>query len=198
MLQKELYEIELAGGTHILMRSDFGFDNKNSKPNLAQVRRLGRGVDFVKEGDFVLCHHNAFNRENQGYIYGDLDMRDSDGLSLFSLEKDLIWLTVTEDGKTHPLPEYMTVERLEKKVDTTLIEIPDSVRKTDMNLFKVVEAGSLCEFVNPGDLVLCEKHSDVTIRFTWNKKVSQAIRVMYRDVLAILPQNSECYNHALS
>lgn len=186
LTQKEQYDYELAEGIDIVMRQDYGFDNKVAKPVLARVVKSTKGYEMLQQGDMVLCHHNTFVMEQYpGYMLGSLEEKDSNGHNLFVIDPSMIYLKF-DPYTLHasPLPGNMIVERVEKKIDTFLI-IPDSAKKTDPNIFKVIEPGPGCD-IEAGEIIYCYKHSDVEVHFNYQKKIFKVIRVRYTDVLGII------------
>lgn len=197
--QKEDYLLDLGGGAKIWMRQNYGFDNRTKAPVLARVVSTPSGVNYLESGDFVACHHISFNRAvvaGSDYMYGSLGVKDENGWELFSLELPMIWFKVNMDGSVASMPGFLTVERLTKKVDTALI-VPDIAVKTEDYLFRVSEVGPDCSLVNPQDLILCLKHSDLEVNFTWNLAQHTVYRVKYDDVVAIYPKNCAAYESVM-
>jgi co-chaperonin GroES (HSP10) len=186
LTQKEEYDYQLAEGIDIVMRQDYGFDNKVAKPVLARVVQSAPGY-ALQPGDAVLCHHNTFVMEQYpGYMLGSLEEKDEYGHSLFVIDPSMIYLKLdTDTQQVQPLPGNLIVERVEKKIDTFLI-VPDSAKKTDPNIFRVIQAGPECDSVQNGDIIFCYKHSDIEVHFNYNKKIYKVIRVRYTDVLGIV------------
>lgn len=195
--QKDDYLITLPSGVQIWMRSNYGFDGKQTKPVLAKVYSVPDDVKDLTAGDFVLAHYNTFKRYvTEDYLYGDTGEKDSEGLAIFSVEMAMIYLKLDEQGNAYPLPGYTTVERVPEVIKTSLILPETCADKTHMTMFKVVNYGGpapkmgLIEAeeeidIAPDDIIICYKHSDLQINYTWLNESRSVIRVRNADINAV-------------
>lgn len=188
MNQKDDFEIELAPGLRLWMNKDWGADGKVTNPSMALVKSVGESITDIAAGDVVLVNHNSFKRiVANGYRFGHIGKMDK--MDLFSLEYSMVWLKVDPHGNAHPINGYLTVERLEKPIDTKLV-VPDIAKKNYKSRFKVVEVGPDIEDLAPGMVIETFDKSDVDVFYTWNHKEKSVVRIAYRDVLLIHDQPS--------
>lgn len=181
--QRDMYELELAGGVSIYMRQIYGFDGKITQSCLATIVDGGE-YEHLKKGDVVLCNFNSFNRGNppHGMIGVDPERK---GFTLFTLEYNFIYFKWV-DGSAVPLPDYIIAERIPVKEESSVLEIPDNTVKTHPTMFNVLSAGVDCEGVKSGDRIITYPKSDLEVHFSYDKKAYQVIRIKYSDVLGVM------------
>lgn len=185
MNQKSDYEIEV-GGLILWVDSNWGADNRISKPTVARVESVGAGVNGLKSGDLVLCHHNAFaGGAVSGALPGDTGEKDGKGNRLVVINAGMVYVKLDKDLKAFPMDGYLTAERVKKEEYSGLIITPEIAVKNDTHRFKVLEVGIGCEPVKKNDTVICFKHADYEINYNLNKKLYSVIRIRIDDVLAI-------------
>ena len=184
MKQKSDFEFTTEGGLRLWGNTDFGHDEKKTRPTIAEV--VASRHDDLLAGDVVLCHHHTFSREvNNGYLLGDMDTDTEDGRQLFAIERALIHFKVGANGEAIPLSGFITALRIERKYEGVAhVVIPESVVTTYANQFRVLEVGPDCEGVEPGDVVIAYPKSDYKMEYTYNGRMRTCIRIKYSDILA--------------
>ena len=188
--QKNDYEIELSPGNKIWINSDFGFNGRETNCVLATVL-YAPDYTNLKEGDEVLCHHNAFKRTvANGYLYGytGITKRENGRIyDIFRIEMTMVFCKVDNDGNAVPLEGMLIAEKVmkEQQLSSKLIEIPDSAKTSYPNIFKAIRVYDGCPDIKEGDGLICFINSGYEILYSYNYKLKSAIRIKYDDVLAI-------------
>ncbi len=181
LTQKSDYEIELIEGVNIWMDSNFGADGRIASPSVAMVVEPGESVEGLLKGDFILCHHNAFNMGSlSGNLVGNTGEKDENGFALFVINPDMIYIRIRE-GVLMPMDGYMIAERIKQEQKSVIIV----ESKNEPCRFKVLNVGEGCEPVKEGDIVHCFKFSDYEIVYNLDKKRHSVIRIKIDDVLGI-------------
>lgn len=184
--QKSDYEIYLGNtGQKIYMNSDFGLNGRETNSVVAKAicdhDELG-----IKENDYILCHHNTFKMVvSYGYLYGDTGMRNGKK-KIFSIDKDKVNCKIDPNGDAIPIKGYNICKRIEESPETFL-EMPDSVKKTNENIFQLV----IVEPENPLGLpenckIIAKKYADYEILYNFEYKLKSAIRVKSEEILAYI------------
>ena len=183
MSQKSDYEIVLPSGLRLWMNSDFGWNEQQTKPNLATVLDPGQNHGLVP-GDRIVTHHNCFSKVvNEGYLLGDTGVKNG-SKSVFSIDPGMIHFRIEPDGKLMPVGSWMIVEPIAVKEETFLI-VPDSVVKVHDNMYKVLEAGDNDMGIENGDVVITYAKSGVPVIIHGETKVT-IYRCKHDNVLAVM------------
>lgn len=192
--EKDDYEVTLKSGLKLFMRSNYGYDGRETNPVIAKVIAVGDGITDVNPDDILLVHYNSFKRvvtyapNGSELLLGDMGIKQ-DGLSLFCLEYTFAWMKLDEQGNPIPLNNLLVVETIDKpelvSEVITLLNLNPVDKSYIPNTFKVVRAGVNCQYVRDGDTVICYDKSNLLIKYTFNTEMRQCYRMQYSDVLAI-------------
>lgn len=197
--EKAEYDIILPSGLKLTMRSDYGYDGKVTNPVIAHVVSVGEDVEGIYPGDVLLTDYNTFTRY-QKYItiseeeqkgiepYGQLPEKHGD-LDLFTIPSNYVWAKLDTEGNPVPLPTFLVVETIDKpEIISAVLEVitVDEEEKSYIpNTFKVIRAGTECDYVHNGDTVVAWDRSNVKFNYVWNEIKHECYIMMYEDVLGI-------------
>ena len=185
--QKTDFELELGDSGVRIWMTHGGFDQKIVGATLAEVIADGHGFS---KGELVLTHHNAFGRDIDGDMQnflGDTGLKTDDGRKIFAIELPMVFLRVDENGNAKSTDKYLIATRIKKPPPvsaSSLIVAPDSVlNKYYEDRFVITD--SQTEGLSKGKVVYTDKYGGLPVRYVFNKKEIEVIRIDVDDILAI-------------
>lgn len=145
--------------------------NPNKREANSVVCYVERGNGRIKEGTWLLVHHNRFT-ENSPHHLGDNRYSISDNQSIYA--------RLNEDGTAIQMCGNIIVERVIEN-DSPLI--PEHLRKVHKNKFKVLQKGY---GYNPSQFVFCHTFSDYEIVYVFAGKEHRVVKIFKDEVLGKL------------
>lgn len=156
------------GGVDMELAKQYNPNKRESNPIVCCVVS---GNERIKEGEFILVHHNRFS-ENSPHHLGDNMYSIADNKSIYA--------RLNKDGTPIQMNGNIIVERLIEH-DNPLI--PEHLRKVNKNKFKVVQKGY---GYNAGQYIFCHTYSDYEIVYVFAGKEHRVVKVYKDDILGKL------------
>lgn len=163
--QKKSAEI---GGTKMYLGKEFSSNRRESMPVVCMVVS---GNQYLKEGDYILVHHNRFAENSPHHIGGNY----------YSLAcNQSIFGRINSDGTASQLYGNIFVERI---VENKSPLIPEHLRKVNKHKFKVLQSGY---GYKEGRFIFCYEHSDYEIVYVFEGKEHRIVKVYKDDIVGKL------------
>lgn len=197
--QKTDFEIELGNTGKKIWMTHGGFDKKVTGATLGQVVE---DAGVYRKGEWVITHHNAFDRDITGdgrFFADDTGVRLEDGRMVFSIPLSMVFLALDKDGKATPTEKYLIGKRISKPVITVgggLI-VPDAFKESYYeDRFYVLSAHESSMF-RSGDVVFTDKYGGLPVRYVFNNREIEVIRIAEEDILAMEERTDEIFPDCL-
>jgi len=157
------------GGQIFLKVPKFNTNYRDKSPVVAIVEC---GNSSIQPGTLILTHHNLFQGESIFYLEDDL----------YSIPfNSSIFATIDSNGDLCSIQGNIIVERIAKK--DGLLETPASYRKNYNDRVIVLSDG---EGFKKGDQILTCRMADYEMVYNWNGVERRVIKVLKRDIVAVL------------
>jgi hypothetical protein len=184
--QKETHVIDGPQGQkiQIYIGRRYGENSREINPVVCEILSVGDDISTVEVGDLLIVHHNVLTNEGQiikvdyGEQYTILAIH-FDGTVYAKINK--------ETGELIPLNGNIIGKRIVKEVVSTL-HMP--FEETLDTTFDVISSPEDFQEVQPGDRIMCYKHSDYEMVYHFNNQEKKAIRIWKDDVLGIFDKVS--------
>lgn len=163
--QKEYANI---GGVECFLAQKYNPNNREKSPVLAYVIV---GNDEIKEGFFIITHHNYFVEYSPFHV-------DADIYSIPYSEN--IFVVIDSEGNAAPVCGNITAERIE---ENEAIGMADPKRLHYHDRVRVLSGA--CGF-KKDDEILTLPFSDYEILYNWNGIEKRIIRVYSKNIVAVL------------
>ncbi len=159
------------GGVKMQLSKQFSSNRRESNP---VVCRVITGNKHIKDGEYLLVHHNRFVENSPHHL----------GENLYSLEYNRsIFAKILEDGSVRQMCGNIVVDRIYS--DNSKI-LPDSLRKHNPHKFLVKQDG---HGLKSGQFVFCYKFSDYEIVYVFSGKEHRIVKVYKDDIVGKLISN---------
>lgn len=184
--QKEVHSIDMPDGSQLelYVGSKFSEDGKVSKPTLGRVIS---DCEDIQAGDMALFAHVVISDDKwldvKGYTKGNERM--------YAIDKSSIIFVIrqNEDKKEAeliPVNDNILCERMyfpeEVSPGGIILDLEPKKMEDRVRILKVPYD---MEDVKEGDVVLMYKFSDYEVKYVYNNKQQEAIRIKHRDILGI-------------
>lgn len=153
-----------AGGADFFLAKQYSNNRREQNPVLCEVVT---GNKRVKEGTFLLVHHNRF-AEYSPYELGN-------GLYAIPYDRSL-FARIDDKGEAHSLCKNIIAQRVEKK---TSLELAASYRKNYNDRVVVLNDGY---GYKKGDEIFTFPFSDYEIVYVWKGVEKRVIKVFSEDI----------------
>jgi hypothetical protein len=163
--QKRYAEV---GGVKMELAKQYNPNRRESAPVVCHVER---GNKRIKDGSFVLVHHNRFS-ENSPHHLGDNRYSIADNQSIYA--------RLNEDGTAVQMNGNIIVERL---VEDENPLIPEHLRKVSKNKFRVLQNGY---GYKKGQYVFSYDFSDYEIVYVFAGKEHRVVKIYKDEILGKL------------
>lgn len=185
---KNTHKIE---GTDIelFIEKDFGWNEREKNPVNGTV--LNGGDTGFKEGQKIICWHNAFKDNNlvdtvevsAPSKYGGENKK----LHIYAVRKDWVYFVQEEDGSLSPSDGYIIVDRIyitpETKSSIIVLELAEEKQQHRVKVKSLPPNPSIpCKV---GDVLLIEAMADYEVVFHDGNKEQRVIRIKESDVMGI-------------
>jgi hypothetical protein len=163
--QKEKISIN---GNDFLLGKEYSNNRRESMPVVCMVID---GNGHIKEGTFLLVHHNRFG-ENSPHSLGE---------NLYSLAyNSSIFAKLDNDGNAHSLCGNIIVEYI---YEESAVPLPAHLKMANQYKYKVASNGF---GFKKGQIVFCYEKSDYEIVYVFNGQEKRVVKVKKEDIVGKL------------
>lgn len=160
--QKEKISIN---GNDFLLGKQYSHNRRESNPVVCQVVD---GNGHLKDGTFLLVHHNRFG-DNSPHYLGD---------NLYSLAyNSSVFAKLDSDGNAHSVCDNIIVEYV---YEPSSIPLPAHLLKPNTFKYKVVSNGF---GFKKGQFVFCYEKADYEIVYVFNGQEKRVVKVAKNDIV---------------
>ena len=157
------------GDTVLQMASLYETNYREKSPVICTVVE---GNNFVKKGQFLLCHHNLF------YLPSPYHLQDN----LFAIPfSKVLFAIINMDGSLTPICGNLLCDRVEKP---SLLPLPPEMREKYIDRVIVTDGG--WSIYKPKDLLFTRPHSYYEIVYTINGEEKRVHKVDKDMVAAVI------------
>lgn len=183
--QKEALTIKGKGGKKIelFVGRKYLENNREKNPVVVEVISNKTKYEYIKPGDVLLVHHNMVDSPLTNQYCIEFDPQTGIGLYSIPAAAPQIFCKLRKDGTAEPICGNILVERIEGKLQSKFIIIPESVKNHHDDRVKVLSISKEVDGVKAGDVIGIYKYADYEICYSWNKKDFRVIKVNAEDVL---------------
>lgn len=166
--QKEKISIE---GNDFLLAKQYSNNRRESNPVVCKVVD---GNGHLKDGTFLLVHHNRFT-ENSPHYLGD---------NLYSLAyNSAVFAKLDSNGDAHSICDNIIVEHV---YENSSIPLPAHLIKPNPFKYKVVSNGF---GFKKGQMIFCYEKSDYEIVYVFNGQEKRVVKVAKADIVGKIVKN---------
>lgn len=134
---------------------------------------ISQGIDFIKNGSHLICHHNCFEGDTNPF-------QISDNLFSIPFNKSIVFCSIDEQGELTGLLGNILAERVNP---ISLLEIPITDRKSYFDRVIILKDGFVFE---KGQEVLTLPYADYQIVYNINGEERRIIKVHQDEIVATI------------
>lgn len=158
-------------GTKLFLANTYNPNHREKNPVVALVVR---GENEIKDGEFIIVHHNHFSDPSPFEIGG----------GIYSIPyNDTIFAIIDKDGNPQSVCGNIIAERIE---EDEIIGIANPKRRHFHDRVRVISDGFSHKV---GDEVFTLPFSDYEVVYNWNGQEKRFIRVFNQNIVAIVKKS---------
>ncbi len=146
----------------------FETNYREKSPTIAIVLE---GNEYLKEGDFILCHHNTFYTPSPFYLYSNIFSIPANGKIIFA---------TINNGQLRPLYGNIICDKIE--IETT-IPLPADQKKYSHNT-AIVKDGGFSRF-QKGQTIFFRPHANYDIVYIFDGIETRVTKVFSEQICGI-------------